>query len=100
MAYNLIVESKKHIPWDEVHKDLFKEDMNVELIPMPGQGEENGDALGICIPMDKANEKAWNELSQIITYFLTRQGVQIVDLFQGQVITNSNIDSTKRNILG
>ncbi len=99
MAFNIIAESKKKLVFDRLYKEMYSEEFNFEFIPMPRLGLNGGDAIGICIPMNYANEDTWTQLKPVLQQLKSNFNCEVYDLYGGQKLGIFNIDSFKANLL-
>jgi hypothetical protein len=81
MAYNLIAEGDLDL--FELSR-LVQHFAPVEMFPIPGPG---GDALGIDLPSQHADDTAARRLSELIQLLWTKQAV-VHDLMAGQQIAS------------
>lgn len=100
MAFNIIAEATKKLDYDKIHRVVYSDNLNFEFVPMPGLGLNDGDAIGICIPLKNANETAWTQLKPILKTLKSNFGCDVYDLYGGQKLGLFNSDSFKKNLLG
>lgn len=100
MAFNIIAETNKPLNYELIHEEFFQDALPFELIPMPGLGKQNGDALGICIPLNNAIASTWPLLKVTIEKLSSEFGCDIYDLYGGQKLNETNILTFKQNLLG
>ncbi len=99
MAFNIIAETNKMLDYEKIHKEVYSHNLNFEFVPMPGLGPNNGDAIGICIPLNNANDITWTQLRPVLKILKSKFGCAVYDLYGGQKLRLFNIDSFKQNIL-
>ncbi|MRG48772.1 hypothetical protein GFS24_26925 [Chitinophaga sp. SYP-B3965] len=99
MAFNIIAETTKRLDYKKIHASIFSSDLDFELVPMPGLGINNGDAIGICIPMNNATESTWEQLKPVLKVLRSKFGCDVYDLYGGQKLGLFNINSFKENLL-
>lgn len=100
MAFNIIAETSNLLDFDLLHKEIYKDNLPFDFVPMKGLGIKNGDAIGICVPLNNADLNTWAKLEPILLKLKNQFGCNIYDLFGGQEIDSSNILSLKQNLLG
>ncbi|MFT3679057.1 MAG: hypothetical protein QM791_02220 [Ferruginibacter sp.] len=100
MAFNIIAETSKKLDYEKLYKAVYSGSVNFEFVPMPGLGLNNGDAIGICIPLKNANEITWTQLKPILKTLKSDFGCDVYDLYGGQKLGLFNADSFKKNLLG
>ena len=100
MAFNIIAESNKSLNYEQIHKELFQDSLPFELIPMPGLGKQNGDALGICIPINNANFNTWTSLKIVLEKLHSEFSCDIYELYGGQKLDENNILTFRQNLIG
>src|SRR5688572_11095845 len=99
MAFNIIAETSKKLDFDKLHKAIYKDNLPFGFIPMPGLGINDGDAIGICVPLNIANEGTWELLRPILKILKSRFGCNVYDLYGGQKLGLFNIDTFRKNLL-
>lgn len=99
MAFNIIAETNKNLDFKALHKAIYRDNLPFDFIPMPGLGVNGGDAIGICVPRNNANEGTWELLKPILKTLKSRFGCKVYDLYGGQKLGLFNIDSFKKNLL-
>jgi len=99
MAFNIIAETNKKLDYEKIHREVYSDNLNFEFVPMPGLGLNDGDAIGICVPLNNANDMTWTQLRPILMTFKSKFGCDIYDLYGGQKLGLFNIDSFKQNLL-
>ena len=99
MAFNIIAETDKSLDYDSLHKQVYSEDLNFDFVPMPGLGLNGGDAIGICIPLNNANEETWTQLKPVLNKLKSRFNCDVYDLYGGQKLGLFNIDTFKKNLM-
>jgi len=97
MAYNIFVETDKQVDWEELHQKVMPKIL-VEYIPMPQNGKNGGDALGISIPSKNVGVKAWEELKNTIDILKTDYGFDLYDMFYGAKIDSELLGKVKQNL--
>ncbi|TWI77976.1 hypothetical protein IQ13_4219 [Lacibacter cauensis] len=100
MAFNIIAEATKKLDYDKIHSVVYSDNLNFAFVPMPGLGLYDGDAIGICIPLNNANETTWTQLKPILKTLKSEFGCDVYDLYGGQKLGLLNSDSFKKNLLG
>ncbi|NCU04808.1 MAG: hypothetical protein GXC73_12560 [Chitinophagaceae bacterium] len=99
MAFNIIAEADKNLDYQKLYKQVYSEDLNFDFIPMPGLGLNGGDAIGICIPLNKASEETWAQLKPVLKKLKSHFNCDVYDLYGGQKLGLFNIDTFKKNLL-
>lgn len=99
MAFNIIAETDKTLDYDRLHKQVYSEDLNFDFVPMPGLGLNGGDAIGICIPLNNANEETWTQLKPVLKKLKSHFNCYVYDLYGGQKLGLFNIDTFKKNLM-
>ncbi len=99
MAFNIIAETEKKLDYDTLHKQLCSEDLNFDFVPMPGLGLNGGDAIGICIPLNNANDETWTQLKPVLKKLKSSFNCNVYDLYGGQKLGLFNIDTFKKNLM-
>ncbi|HEY5772290.1 MAG TPA: hypothetical protein VIS75_06655 [Chitinophagaceae bacterium] len=99
MAFNIIAETNKKLDYEKIHREVYSDNLNFEFVPMPGLGLNDGDAIGICVPLNNANDMTWTQLRPILKTFKSKFGCDIYDLYGGQKLGLFNIDRFKQNLL-
>ena len=99
MAFNIIAETSKKLDFDKLHKAIYQDNLPFDFIPMPGLGIDDGDAIGICVPLNIANESTWELLRPILKILKSRFGCNVYDLYGGQKLGLFNIDTFRKNLL-
>jgi len=99
MAFNIIAETGKKLDFTTLHNELYSDGLNFDFVPMPGLGLNEGDAIGICIPLKNANEETWAQLKPILKKLRSDFDCDVYDLYSGQKLGLFNIDSFKKNLL-
>lgn len=99
MAYNLLAESSKKIKWRKLNKKTSKFNELIELIPISGLGENEGDALGLSIPAKNITEELWDDLAHIINILNGQFNLIIYDLYTGEKINIDNLDIIKKHFI-
>lgn len=100
MAFNIIAETTKKLDYEKIHRVAYSDNLNFEFVPMPGLGPNEGDAIGICIPLKNANEITWTQLKPVLKTLKSNFGCAIYDLYGGKKLGLFNSDSFKKNLLG
>lgn len=98
MSYNIMCESSEKIDWKKLSSYASK--MNfIEVLPMPNMGIDNGDAIGVCVPLSKTGESAWLEMEAFLTYLLEIPQLSIYELYSNKQITASNLHEIRNQII-
>ena len=97
MAYNLLCESDKAIPWEELNRRL-PPFTAVELVPMPGLGNGGGDALGLSVPRKNVGETAWRELCAAIDILREEFQLTLYDLYDGVPVGPGQLEKIREAI--
>ncbi|WP_343304134.1 hypothetical protein AAHN97_21415 [Chitinophaga niabensis] len=100
MSFNIIAETTRSLNYTEVHAAIHSPDLNFDLVPMPGLGINKGDAMGICIPMNNANESTWEQLKPVLKILRIKFGCEVYDLYGGQKLGLFNMKTFKQNLIG
>jgi len=95
MSLNFIAEKSNKINWEDLHKDVYREDLLIELVPMVECEINGGDAVGICIPQKKISEKAWKDLKDTLLIFNKKYVLEIVDMYSGNKVETSSLEDLK-----
>ena len=66
---------------------------------MPELGISGGDAIGICVPLNNANEETWELLRPVLKTLNSTFSCDVYDLYGGQKLGLFNIDTFKKNLL-
>ena len=64
MAFNLLAVAKSAIDWASINEQYRNTDQMFELFPI--SDAENGDFLGISIPMNHFNHESWDSASSFL----------------------------------
>lgn len=99
MAFNIIAETNKNLDFKKLHQEIYSNNLSFDFIPMPGLGVDGGDAIGICIPLNKANELTWTQLKPILKKLKSKFSCDVYDLYGGQKLGLFNIDTFRANLL-
>jgi len=99
MAFNIIAETDKMLDFKRLQSKIYAENLNFELIPMPGLGLRGGDAIGICVPRKNANEKTWKQLKPALRRLRSEFDCDVYDLYGGQKLGFFNSKKFKKNLL-
>ncbi len=99
MAYNIIAETDKKLDYGRIHKYVYSQEFSFDFFPMPGHGLNGGDAIGISIPLKKANEETWAQLKPVLKILKSDFHCDVYDLYGGQRLGLFNIDTFKKNLL-
>lgn len=99
MAFNIIAETNKKLDFNTLHKEIYSDDFNFDFVPMPGMGINGGDAIGICVPLNNANDLTWTQLKPVLKKLKSRFGCDVYDLYGGQKLGLFNIDTFRENLL-
>jgi hypothetical protein len=99
MAFNIIAETNKKLDFNNMHKEIYQDNLPFDLVPMPNLGISGGDAIGICVPLTNANEKTWRLLKPVLKKLKSRFGCAVYDLYGGQKLGLFNINEFKENLL-
>lgn len=99
MAFNIIAETDKKLDYDRLHRQVYSEDLNFDFVPMPGLGLNGVDAIGICIPLNNANEETWTHLKPVLKKLKSQFNCNVYDLYGGQKLGFFNIHTFKNNLL-
>jgi hypothetical protein len=100
MAFNIIAETSNSLDFTLLHKEIYKDNLPFDFIPMKGLGVNAGDAIGICGPLNNADINTWTKLEPILLKLKNQFNCDIYDLYGGQKVDSSNISSIKKNLLG
>lgn len=95
MSLNFIGEKSGKISWKDLYKDIYRENLQIELVPMDACGIDGGDAIGICIPQKKISEKSWKELKETFLILKEKYDLEIVDMYAGSKIDTACLDGLK-----
>jgi hypothetical protein len=98
MAFNIIAETSKTLDYNKIHKEIFEENLNFEFVPMPKLGLNGGDAIGICMPLNNANNATWIQLKSVLKKLKSKFSCKVYDLYGGQKLGFFNINSFKQNL--
>lgn len=99
MAFNIIAETDKRLDFSSVHKAVYQEDLPFDFFSMPDLGIDGGDAIGICVPLNNANEESWGLLKPILEKLNSTFNCHVYDLYGGQKLGDSNIETFRKNLL-
>ncbi|MGC4035831.1 MAG: hypothetical protein QM764_07710 [Chitinophagaceae bacterium] len=99
MAFNIIAETTKKLDFNKLHRELYSETLNFDFVPMPGLGINGGDAIGICVPLNKANELTWVQLKPVLKELKSKFSCAVYDLYGGQKLGLFNINTFRTNLL-
>jgi hypothetical protein len=99
MAFNIIAETNKKLDYEKIHREVYSDNLNFEFVPMPGLGLNDGDAIGLCVPLNNANDITWIQLRPILKTLKSKFGCDVYDLYGGQKLGFFNMDSFKKNLL-
>ena len=99
MAFNIIAETNKRLDYEKIHKEVYSDNLSFDFVPLPGLGLNNGNAIGIFIPLNNANEITWTQLKPVLKTLKSKFGCDVYDLYGGQKLGLFNIDSFKQNLL-
>lgn len=99
MSFNIIAETSKKLDFEKLHQEIYTEILNFDLVPMPGLGINGGDALGICIPLNKANKNTWIQLKPVLKILRSKFDCDVYDLYGGQKVNFWNTHIIKNNLL-
>jgi hypothetical protein len=99
MAFNIIAETEKKLDFDSIHEQVYLVDFNFDFVPMPRLGLNGGDAIGICIPLNNANEETWAQLKPVLNKLKSDFNCDVYDLYGGQKLDFFNIDTFKKKLL-
>lgn len=99
MSFNILAESSSKLDYQEIHKEVYSEDLRFELVPMPALGINGGDALGICVPGKFADVFTWEQLKPVLKLLRTKFNCDVYDLYGGQKLNFFNINSVRDNLL-
>lgn len=94
MAYNIFGETDKQIDWEELHQKLTPKEF-IEYVPMPGQGINGGDAIGISIPTKNFGDKAWEEFKSAIFILAVQYQFKLYDMYYGAEIESGLLNKIK-----
>jgi hypothetical protein len=100
MAFNIIAETLKSLDFDLLHKELYQDNFPFDFIPMEGLGLNNGDALGIAIPLKNANINTWRLLKPVLERLQKDFECDVYDLYGGQKLDSTNISLFRNNFIG
>jgi hypothetical protein len=100
MAFNIIAETNRKLDYNELHDEIYSDELKFDFVPMPGFGIAGGDAIGICVPMREANESTWTQLEPVLKKLRRRFGCDVYDMYGGQKLGLLNITAFKKNLLG
>lgn len=98
MSYNIFAETNKRIDWEELNKRVVLQ-MFIEYIPMPGMGNNGGDALGISIPSRNLRNGTWEELKRAMEILKTEFQFELYDMYLGTKIDSKVMDKIKQNLI-
>ena len=96
MALNFVAETSNSLDFTSIHKEIYSENLPFDFIPMRGLGKDNGDAIGICVPIKNANQNTWNKLEPILVKLKNQFACNVYDLYSGQQIDSSTISSIRQ----
>ena len=99
MSFNIIAETNKQLDFEKIHKSIYNENCDFDFVPMPALGLNGGDAIGICVPLNYANENTWNQLKPVLQMLRSTFNCDIYDLYGGQKLGAFNIDTFEKNLL-
>lgn len=99
MAFNIIAETNQKLDFTKIHNEVYRDNLNFDFVPMEGLGVNGGDAIGICVPLKNANDLTWKHLKAVLKKLHREFDCNIYDLYGGQKLEHSNIDSFKDNLM-
>lgn len=99
MAFNIIAETNKKLDFEKLHKEIYSVSFNFDVVPMPGLGINGGDAIGICVPLNNANDLTWTQLKPVLKKLKSKFDCDVYDLYGGQKLGLFNIDTFKQNLI-
>jgi len=99
MAFNIIGESNDKLDFSSMHQAIYQENLPFDFFPMPELGIDGGDAIGICVPLNNADEETWKLLKPILEKLNLTFQCHVYDLYGGQKLGAFNIDTFRRNLL-
>src|SRR5437773_9235093 len=99
MAFNVIAETSKKLDFIKLHSEIYSDDLSFDFVPMPGLGVNGGDAIGICVPLNNANDLTWAQLKPVLKKLKSRFSCDVYDLYGGQKLGFFNINTFKDNLL-
>jgi hypothetical protein len=98
MAFNIIAESNAKLDYSKIYDAIYAEDLPFNIFPLPKLGINNGDAIGISVPLKYANEDTWGRLRPVLKKLRSKFGCEVYDLYGGQKLGFFNIKSFKKNL--
>lgn len=99
MSFNIMAESSRPLDYTKIHKEVYRDDLCFDLVPMPTLGINGGDALGICIPGKAADVFTWEQLKPVLKLLRTKFNCDVYDMYGGQKLNLFNINSFRDNLL-
>jgi hypothetical protein len=78
---------------------VYLEDLPFDFIPMPGLGISGGDALGICVPLNQANEETWLQLKRVLKKLKSSFHCDVYELYSGEKLGLFNIKAFRKSLL-
>jgi hypothetical protein len=99
MAFNIIAETNRKLDFFKLHKAIYQDNLPFDFVPMPQLGIDGGDAIGICVPLNNANEKTWELLRPVLKKLKSEFDCNVYDLYGGQKLGLFNIDEFRKNLL-
>lgn len=97
MAFNIIAETTKKLDYNKLHKEIYEDNLSFEFVPMPGFGINNGDAIGISVPLNNVSDLTWEQLKPVLYTLKSKFDCDVYDLYGGENLEFSNINSFKQN---
>lgn len=100
MAFSLIAESADSIDWKSVAEALGESGGAVEYFPIPADGDDTGDAIGISIPVRADPSSAWCALERSIPLLTRVFGLRVTELYTGSEVGEADLPRLKGLIFG
>src|ERR1700753_4238425 len=98
MSFNIIAEKSSRLNYHEIHREVYKDELFFDFVPMPELGLSGGDALGICVPLKNANKITWTQLLPVLDLLRTKFGCEVYELYDGQKLNDFNSESFEKNL--
>ena len=98
MAFNIIAETSKRLDYIKIHQEVYSDNLNFDIVPMPGLGLNGGDAIGICVPLNNVSDVTWTQLKPILKSLKSKFDCDVYDLYGGQKLSRFNIESLRQNL--
>lgn len=99
MAYNLMLEFSRPADWLTLEAKTRPFNSQVEYFPIPSEGDQQPDALGISVPLRHANESGWQELRAVLAELESMVEFGVVEMYSGRSVPRQEWNSLRTALM-